>query len=228
MEFVFGAIVLALLLFSVVGMIRLGQSGHRLAVSAQNATAASESPPGDATDDRHWIGGLIYFNRDDPAVWVEKRFGIGWTFNCARPATYVLLGCLLLFVTAEVGLAIFIAQEASAPPAVDAAFVTDPELIGRWRAVDIVDNPAEFSPGLRRFSGELFLKELDVRNDGTIAGKAFRWTKGVIRGGPDDPRPAGYEIQSIGGKQYLFFEWISGDVTLRGQQPSYYVLEREL
>ena len=32
-------------------------------------------------DDSHWILGSIYFNRDDPSVFVERRFGIGWTIN---------------------------------------------------------------------------------------------------------------------------------------------------
>ena len=225
-NFVFGAIVLVLLLSAIVGMIRLGQSGHRLVVSGPDAAASGEPPPGDATDDRHWIGGLIYFNRDDPAVWVEKRFGIGWTFNCARPATYVLLGCLLLFTAAEVGLAIFICQEATPPPAADASFVTDPELIGQWRSVDFVDSSDQFTPGSRKAVGELFLKELDVRDDGTVVGTSFRWTKGEIRSGPDDPHPARYEIRSIGDQRYLFFEWVSGDVLRGTAEPSYYVLER--
>ncbi len=35
----------------------------------------------DRMDDSHWILGSIYFNRDDPSVFVERRFGIGWTVN---------------------------------------------------------------------------------------------------------------------------------------------------
>ncbi len=41
------------------------------------------------TDSRHWIGGLIYYNRDDPSPLVEKRVGIGWTFNFAQPIVWV-------------------------------------------------------------------------------------------------------------------------------------------
>ena len=41
------------------------------------------------------------------------------------------------------------------------------------------------------------------------------------------PRPAGYEIRNIEGKDYLFYEWISGDVTIRGMKPCYYVLRKE-
>ncbi|QPC45548.1 DUF1648 domain-containing protein [Mangrovibacillus cuniculi] len=36
-------------------------------------------------DDRYWKGGLIYFNSEDPSIFVEKRFGIGFTLNFAHP-----------------------------------------------------------------------------------------------------------------------------------------------
>lgn len=42
-----------------------------------------------STDSRHWIGGLIYYNRDDPSLLVEKRIGIGWTFNFAHPTVWL-------------------------------------------------------------------------------------------------------------------------------------------
>ena len=32
-------------------------------------------------DDRFWKSGLIYVNRDDPAIMVASRFGAGWTVN---------------------------------------------------------------------------------------------------------------------------------------------------
>lgn len=43
-------------------------------------------------DDRFWRGaGNFYFNRDDPAMLVPKRFGIGWTVNFANPRAVALL-----------------------------------------------------------------------------------------------------------------------------------------
>jgi uncharacterized membrane protein len=48
-------------------------------------------------DDRYWYGGLFYNNPDDPAVFVPKRFGLGWTMNFGHPqAKLVLIGILLL------------------------------------------------------------------------------------------------------------------------------------
>lgn len=52
-----------------------------------------------ADDDQYWKGGLIYFNPDDPSIFVEKRFGVGWTLNFARPMGYIILiGPLLIIL----------------------------------------------------------------------------------------------------------------------------------
>lgn len=42
-------------------------------------------------DDRHWRGGLIYINREDPALLVPRRFGLGWTLNFGDPRAAMLL-----------------------------------------------------------------------------------------------------------------------------------------
>jgi uncharacterized membrane protein len=52
---------------------------------------------GDGTPDRCWKLGLFYFNPDDPAIFVEKRFGIGYTCNFGNGATWLCLGLLVLF-----------------------------------------------------------------------------------------------------------------------------------
>ena len=52
---------------------------------------------GDGTPDERWVGGIFYYNPQDPALWVEKRMGIGWTLNFARPASWLLLGGVLVF-----------------------------------------------------------------------------------------------------------------------------------
>ncbi|MGH8288642.1 MAG: DUF5808 domain-containing protein [Steroidobacteraceae bacterium] len=43
---------------------------------------------GDRTDDRYWFLGVFHFNRNDPAALIEKRFGIGYTLNFARPRSW--------------------------------------------------------------------------------------------------------------------------------------------
>lgn len=52
----------------------------------------------DVDEDRYWKGGLIYVNRQDPSVFVEKRFGIGWTMNFANPRGYIVIGLPLLIL----------------------------------------------------------------------------------------------------------------------------------
>lgn len=42
-------------------------------------------------DDRYWKLGQFYFNKEDPAIFIEKRFGVGWTMNFARPLGWFFL-----------------------------------------------------------------------------------------------------------------------------------------
>ena len=50
-------------------------------------------------DDRYWYAGVFYTNPDDPALFVPKRFGLGWTLNFGHPqAKLVLIGILLLML----------------------------------------------------------------------------------------------------------------------------------
>ena len=50
---------------------------------------------GDRSPDRAWKLGMIYFNPDDPALWLEKRFGVGYTLNFGRPMAWVLVLAML-------------------------------------------------------------------------------------------------------------------------------------
>ncbi|EKN62710.1 hypothetical protein BABA_24861 [Neobacillus bataviensis LMG 21833] len=45
----------------------------------------------DFDEDAHWKGGLIYFNRNDPSIFVEKQFGVGWTLNFGNPIGYLII-----------------------------------------------------------------------------------------------------------------------------------------
>ena len=57
----------------------------------------------DGTPDDRWKFGLFYVNPDDPAVMVEKRFGVGYTVNFGNRALLWILGAgvlaFLLIVT---------------------------------------------------------------------------------------------------------------------------------
>ncbi len=43
------------------------------------------------SDDEHWKWGIFYFNKDNPDLFVEKKFGVGWTVNFARPGIWLFL-----------------------------------------------------------------------------------------------------------------------------------------
>jgi uncharacterized membrane protein len=66
--------------------------------------ASEPVPVGDRTPDKCWKLGLLYFNRNDPAVLVEKRFGIGWTVNFGNPRLWLVIGATLLLLLAILGL----------------------------------------------------------------------------------------------------------------------------
>lgn len=52
-------------------------------------------------DDRHWRGGMLYVNRDDPSLFVPKRVGVGYTINAGHPAGRALsIGVLVLVLVA--------------------------------------------------------------------------------------------------------------------------------
>lgn len=80
--------------------------GLRAKVDPEPGTGRATSPQsvglGDNTADRNWIGGLFYFNPDDPAIFVEKRIGIGFDLNFGNPGAWVFLGFLVLIPVAAV------------------------------------------------------------------------------------------------------------------------------
>ena len=75
-----------------------GQSGDRL----KNMPTTSEDKEledsiiMDDSDD-NWKLGMFYFNKEDPSFWVEKRMGVGMTFNFAKwQAWAFMIGVILV------------------------------------------------------------------------------------------------------------------------------------
>ncbi len=58
--------------------------------------SSSPDAESEATPDDKWAAGIFYFNRRDPALLVQKRFGIGYTFNFAHPVAWVAIALTLL------------------------------------------------------------------------------------------------------------------------------------
>lgn len=71
----------------------VGQGGSRLERSADYSNVRP------VHDDDKWLLGIIYFNRKDPKLIVEKRFGVGWGLNFGHPVSWlILLGIIVLLV----------------------------------------------------------------------------------------------------------------------------------
>ena len=108
----------------------------------------------------------------------------------------------------------------------------DPQVVGKWKTVDFVKSMDQFDPPSKWWKGDLFLKQLDFQENGTVLCSNKKvdeyqktWTKGKVD--PDSQWPAHYYIKEIKGQTYLFYQWMSGDVTERGKKPSYYVLKKK-
>jgi len=106
------------------------------------------------------------------------------------------------------------------------AFKNDPRVVGRWISIDFVTNIDDFKPEFKSFKADLYLKEFVFQPNGKTHKPFWTWTKGRVYQSGDNTT-ARYIIKRIGGEDYLFLEWMSGDVTIRGMKPKYYVLRRE-
>lgn len=84
-----GAIILA---------ITSGQSGSRIRLGKQ-----ADGKVIHRNDDKYWKWGSFYVNKDDPALFVEKRFGVGFTVNFGRPAAVLIfVGVLSVIILAVI------------------------------------------------------------------------------------------------------------------------------
>ncbi|MCK5128906.1 MAG: DUF1648 domain-containing protein [Clostridiales bacterium] len=82
-----------LVLTAILLAVRTGQSGSRIQMKSDGITKTI-----DRADDKHWKAGMIYVNKDDPSLFVEKRFGVGFTVNFGRPAGWILLAVIVIIV----------------------------------------------------------------------------------------------------------------------------------
>ncbi len=117
---------------------------------------------------------------------------------------------------------------------IDLPFMDDPEVIGRWETVDFVTSIGVFHPQVKTWQHDLFLSKLQFDADGKLtarnrkvpSGYPLRWTRGVVISAANETASK-YHIEDINGAKYMFYEWKSGDYTIRHQKPAYYVLKKE-
>lgn len=75
----------------------LGQMGARLSVSGEEGENTGAS---NTDDDRKWVWGIFYYNREDPSILIGRRFGVGWTFNFGNPRSWIVVGLIATIVIA--------------------------------------------------------------------------------------------------------------------------------
>jgi hypothetical protein len=96
--------------------------------------------------------------------------------------------------------------------------------VGKWQVVDYVPQMDAFVPGEKAWKDEFAFMDLEFMVGGKTSG-AWTWRAGSLFH-PGDRTNSKYVIKEIDGAAYMFLEWITGDVTIRGQKPGYYVLKK--
>jgi uncharacterized membrane protein len=93
------AVSLLIVVWAIYLAFRYGQGGSRINRDRKKGTMLNV-----ADDDRYWKIGVLYFNRDDPALFVEKRFGVGFTVNFAKPVVWAIIIAILAI---SIGITVF-------------------------------------------------------------------------------------------------------------------------
>lgn len=137
------AVPFALTIVGATVAVAMGQGGARVAPAATGDGA----PAGDLTPDDRWKWGLFYVNRDDPALIVEKRVGIGYTMNFGNRWSWALVALIVLVAIAPA--AVPLRAMLTRAPATTA--------IGRERADELLAalRDHDFDRAERNFSGEM-------------------------------------------------------------------------
>lgn len=70
---------------------KIGQGGKNIKVKKNDEEIYRD-------DDRHWILGSFYYNKNDPSIFVEKRIGIGWDINLGNPIGMIIMVLPIILV----------------------------------------------------------------------------------------------------------------------------------
>ncbi len=77
---------------------------------ARLEAAGPDAPlTGGLADNRNWKYGLFYVNRDDPSIFVHKRFGLGYTLNFGNWKAVLGLAVFLAGIAAILIMSLFAA-----------------------------------------------------------------------------------------------------------------------
>ncbi len=182
-------------------------------------------------------GKLICRYGDYSAVndfYTEEYNGARYMFVMFKSYEYRRGGKPTVLVLRQIDNAEYTAEELARKDNIDLPFVDDPTVIGTWNACGFCKTVEAFDPTEPQRK-ELFFKQITFGRDGEvisvygdkmISGVHMQtWTKGYVLHKWDSTACA-YRIKAIGGKEYLFVEWKSGDYLYGGRDACYYVFTR--
>ncbi|PHV70930.1 hypothetical protein CS063_07880 [Sporanaerobium hydrogeniformans] len=95
---IFGALLLAGVLLMLYGTFKYNRKRSPKTSEEEDFSYAPED------DDNYWVWGSFYNNPNDPSLFVEKRYGVGWTVNIGNKKGKWLLAFLTLFVLLSLSL----------------------------------------------------------------------------------------------------------------------------
>ena len=155
----------------------------------------------------------------------KNKFGINEFLAVVFIVVLIIVGGYLIYTAKNAPSTPATAEEVS-------EFELDERVLSKWVTIDFVKTIDDFDPAKKNWQGQLFLLSLEFQDNGKVCWEAenrkpmmLEWTKGKVE--PFEERPSFYYLRNINGQIYLFFEWVSGDVTIRGQKPCHYVLKKE-
>lgn len=82
---------------TVIAIVAIGAKSNK---SCKNGLSSEEKKSINRDDDKFYKFGVFYYNKNDPALFVEKRIGLGMTFNFARPAAKIVMGLISVLIGA--------------------------------------------------------------------------------------------------------------------------------
>lgn len=99
MAFGWMGLLIGIFIFGIVGYSsfltwKYGQGGEKLVFSEIDEPVEEVT---EVDEEKYWKLGMFYYNSEDPAIFVEKRFGIGSTINLARWQSWACIAGLILF-----------------------------------------------------------------------------------------------------------------------------------
>ena len=91
MEYIIIAIIMITMLIFIIYSIKVGQGGRNISNDNEKDELYKD-------DDSKWILGSFYYNKNDPAMMIEKRVGIGWTINFGNTKAIILSVIFLVII----------------------------------------------------------------------------------------------------------------------------------